>query len=866
MSCLGAILRVAALLRRYSMGAVLRSLSCLLALSTLAYSAASNAAPTDCLGTSVDGRATCTAPILGQYTYDLCNVSQLFIGVGQQAKCQWSILGTPPWRDPDSDVSWTPYDTQTTDISGLAAMIQCMGGTAPLTWAGLGEPVGTEWCPEPPVQFKYGVEVIGVSHGIGTWYSGVVVSRSRTATCPAGTTAVGDNPQLPDYCKAVPKCDCEKKGDPMGIVNGDQNLDETDIAPYSDSPLQFSRSYRSSGYYRPTNAAKLTGAAYLSDGALNPEWDLTPGFGDYWRHTYSSTLMVENQPNMIASVLRPSGVTKHFSTAGTSLVNEDSQGDRLAPTFDGGSTQTGWLYTAGNQQEKYAMTGQLSAIETLGGRKVTLTYDPTGLLLQATDDVGRFLQFQYNAQHQLSAIVDVAGNTFNYGYTGQMLSAVTYPDSATRSYLYHENPNGANGDLFGMTGVVDELGTRYATFGYENGSSRAYTELAGGVDSAVRTVVDASHVSITDPLGKVETFTTGIVNGVNRSSSMSQPAGSGNAASTSSKTFDGAGAIASTDSVNGIRTCFVNDPVRLLETMRIEGLAPTQACSSVETIGVALPAGSRMINTLWHPVWPLVARMAEPKRITTYVFNGQPDPTAGGATLTCAPASALLLDGTPIAVLCKKVEQATTDATGALGFTATLQSGVAARVTSWTYNAMGQVLTATDPRNYATTFTYYSSTAFTGTGMAATGHTTGDLQTVKNALGHITTYSTYNLYGQPLTVVDPNNVTTTNVYDSRRRLRSTTTGTDVTSYTYDAAGQPKTVTFANGLVITNNYDGAHRLTQVSDSAGNSITYTLDKAGNRIGEQVTDTNGVLARNISRSFDILGRVQSVTGAAQ
>jgi len=866
MKRLGAILGIAALLRRYSMHALLRSLSCVLALSAVAYSSASIAAPTDCLGTSVDGRATCTAPILGQYTYTLCNVSQLFIGVAQQAKCQWSILGTPPWQDPDSDVSWTPYDTQTTDISGLAAMIQCMGGTDPIVWAGQGEPVGAEWCPVPPVQYKYGVEVVGAAHGIGTWYSGVVVNRSRTATCPAGTTPVGSNPQLPDYCKAKPKCNCETTGDPMGIVNGDQNLDETDILPFSDSPLQFSRSYRSSGYYRPMAAAKLTGTAYVTDGMLNPEWDLTPGFGDYWRHTYSSTLMVESQPNMMASVLRPSGVTKHFSSAGTSLVNEDSQGDRLAPTYDGGSTQTGWLYTAGNQQEKYAMTGQLSAIQTLAGRKVTLNYDNAGLLLQATDDVGRYLTFQYNPQHQLSAIVDVAGNTINYGYTGQMLSSVTYPDSVSRSYLYHENPTGANGDLFGMTGIVDELGTRYATFGYDNGSSRAYTELAGGVDSAVRTVVDASHVSITDAMGKVQTFTTGTVNGVDRSSSMSQPAGSGNAASNSSTAFDGAGAVASEDSVNAVRTCFVNDQVRLVETMRIEGLETTQACSSVETVGVTLPTGSRMINTVWHPTWPLVARRAEPKKLTTYVYNGQPDPTASGATLTCAPASAVLMDGTPIAVLCKKVEQATTDATGSRGFTAPLQSGVAARVNSWTYNAMGQVLTATDPRNYSTTYTYYPSTSFTGTGMAATGHTMGDLQTVKNALGHTTTYSAYNLYGQPLTVVDPNSVTTTNVYDSRRRLRSTTTGTDVTSYTYDAAGQPKTVTFANGLVITNNYDGAHRLTQVSDSAGNAITYTLDNAGNRIGEQVTDANGVLARNISRSFDILGRVQSVTGAAQ
>jgi YD repeat-containing protein len=860
---------VAACVVRPESNAVTRAWSASLVLSAALLPMAAQASPSDCMGTSPDGKAKCTAPILSGYTYYACNISQLYIGLGRQAQCDWSALGVVSYPDTDAG-GWDPGASMTTDPAAMNNFITCMGGTAPPKWAVLGESVGTYWCPEDPVRFKFGVEVHGVSEGIPDQYSGLVLQRDKVASCPAGTMPVGSGNGMPDYCVQVPKCNCEKTHDPMGIVNGDQSLDEMDIAPYAGSPLEFSRSYSSTAYYRPVSGAKPSGAAYLSDSQFNGDWDLIPGFGDYWRHTYSSMVLPENQPFMMATVLRPNGVAKHFAPDGTSILNEDGEAATLTATRDANNAVTGWLYRGDDRFEKYSATGQLTAIQTQGGRTVSLTYYPSGvdagLLQLATDDVGRTLTFNYDAQYQLSSIVDVAGNTTSYGYTGQMLSSVTYPDTPPRTYLYHENPIGANGDLFGMTGIVDELGNRYATYGYETAATPAYTELAGGVDHTVRTVVDANHVSITDPMGAVQTYATAMVSGVNRSTGSVQPAGSGNAASASSHTFDIAGNVASVDNPNGERTCLLNDPVRLVETVRVEGLPATQSCDAVEAVGAVLPAGSRKVSTIWHPKWHSVARLAEPLKITTYVYNGQPDPTAGGAIVSCAPATALLFDGSPLGVLCRKVEVATTDANGAAGFSAVAQSGVVPRVSSWTYNALGQVLTATSPRGYPATYTYYPSTSFTGTGMNASGHTVGDLQSLKDPGGLTTSYTAYNLYGAPLTIVDANGVTTTNVYDSRRRLKSTTVGTDLTALTYDAAGQVKTMTMPNGVVITYTYDAAHRLTNVADSGGNTIAYTLDGAGNRLGEQVKDPDGALARNVSRSFDILGRVQSVTGAAQ
>jgi YD repeat-containing protein len=52
---------------------------------------------------------------------------------------------------------------------------------------------------------------------------------------------------------------------------------------------------------------------------------------------------------------------------------------------------------------------------------------------------------------------------------------------------------------------------------------------------------------------------------------------------------------------------------------------------------------------------------------------------------------------------------------------------------------------------------------------------------------------------------------------------------------------------------------------VTDAKGNTVTYTLDNAGNKTGEQVKDSSNTLQRNITRVYDALNRVQQVTGAS-
>jgi len=86
---------------------------------------------------------------------------------------------------------------------------------------------------------------------------------------------------------------------------------------------------------------------------------------------------------------------------------------------------------------------------------------------------------------------------------------------------------------------------------------------------------------------------------------------------------------------------------------------------------------------------------------------------------------------------------------------------------------------------------------------------------------------------------------------------------ELTAFQYDAAGNLTQITSPGGSALQYTYDDASRLTRISDSTGNYVQYTLDAAGNRTAEKTYDAAGALKRTVSRTLDVLGRVQQLTG---
>ena len=552
-------------------------------------------------------------------------------------------------------------------------------------------------------------------------------------------------------------------------------------------------------------------------------------------------------PAITYDAVRDDGQVVTFTVQGGSIVPPAGSSLRLTLTATGYQ-----LIDDDDNIELYNSNGQLLSVTSRSGIVETMGYDASNRLTTVTDSFGHQLTLGYDMQGRLGSVTDPGANAVTYGYDGQTrLSTVTNLDHTTRTYVYE---NAALPDL--LTGVIDETATRFSTWGYdalghgacsaEGGSATSngtcnpaltgvnFTSLVYNADGSVTT---------TDPLGAVRTFTFQVIGEQNRVTSIS---GSQcpTCAEPAATTYDAAGFVSSRTDYDGNLTCYANDPVRGLELVRVEGMAPGNTCPAnlaSYTPSTAPGSAERKITTQWHPTWWLPQIVAEPNRLTTYIYNGDTD---AGATVTCGATGAL----------CRMRVSETTDTTGAAGLGATLTG--TPREWDYTYNAYGEVLTAKDPQGNVTTYAYNTCT---------TGGGCGELATIVDAANHKTTFMAYDAYGMPTALTDPNNTAISLTHDARERLKSYQVGTDLTKLAYYPTGLLQTVTLPDGSTVTYTYDAAHRLTDITDGAGNTLHYGLDAMGNRTSETVKDPQGVLSRTTSQNFNTLSELYQVIGAA-
>jgi YD repeat-containing protein len=503
----------------------------------------------------------------------------------------------------------------------------------------------------------------------------------------------------------------------------------------------------------------------------------------------------------------------------------------------------------------------LRSVNHAQGGATAVLADANGFAGIINRQTGRYVLFQKDAQGRVkSAAYAGSPDSVVIEYDGaNNLSKLTWPDSSSRAFLYEDGrwPNH-------LTGIVDEKGARYASWGYDAQGRAVNSQHAGGAEEVSINYAATSSID-TDARGTARVRQLSTVQGIPRTTSISQPGGAGCAAASSTIQYDANANVVRRDDFASRRVCSAFDLARNLESTRVEGLATSAVCTSLTASGAALPLGSRKISTRWHPDWNLPTARAEPLKLTTWVYNGQPDPFAGNAIATCAPASALLPDGKVITPLCRMVEQATTDANGSTAFSAVLQAGVTRRESTWTYNAAGQVLTATTPGTGTTTSTYHA-TSSTG------NHVIGDLESITNAVGHKTRFTRYDGAGRVLQWIEPNGAVVDQTYNARGSLKTSAVtppggGPALTaSYQYDPVGQLEVLTLPNGSTIRYRYDDAHRLVGVTDQGGNKVDYVLDSRGNRVSEEFRDASDVIAQRVTRTFDALNRLERVSGASQ
>lgn len=637
-------------------------------------------------------------------------------------------------------------------------------------------------------------------------------------------------------------CPCE--ANPVNPSTGSKFQIEVDYTGSGPFPLKFVRVYNSQA-----------------------TWDVSAGIGPGWTHTYHRFLQFDGD-NVIAT--REDGKRLRFTkNTKTGAYDADLTSNyRLAPIT---TPIVGWkLVTPQDETEIFTSAGRLESIANRAGLTITMEYT-NGLLTEVKEIFGRSLVIGRNDPAGLGRIMSVTppSGAIAYGYSSTVarsLVTVTYPTTpnpATRTYQYHSDPTLKNF----LTGILDENGAQFSNYEYETaGPLKGLLKVSEQAGGAGRVEIANSIVAGVRQVEVKRFVDTGV--SANRTYSYESIVGLG--------ALKGIQPTSGTDPLpcpscgppvvkrdargnptlqsdwNGNCSTFTYEATRNLEATREEGRAYdalTETCT-----GTML----RKVTTVWHPSFELRKDVAEPLRITNYVYDT--DGKACGA----------------IGALCSKTIQATSDETGSQGFGAPLTG--ASRTWSYTYDPVTrQVTQVNGPRTGVdiTNYAYFQNVPTppdcqTTLPTSSSAGCRGQLKSVTNAMGHVTTFNEYNGHGLPLKITDPNGLVTLLTYDARQRLSSRNVGGETTTYTYDAAGQLTRVTSPDGSFLAYSYDSAHRLFRIQDrkdaqgNLGDRIEYTLDRAGNRKTEEIFNSLNVKVQTKSREYSNINRLFKEIGS--
>lgn len=646
------------------------------------------------------------------------------------------------------------------------------------------------------------------------------IYRSQRFTCPPGFSPIdtSDVSRDPNLCRSAKTASISIRhtqfigctvGHPCNPATGDKVRAETDFV-FAGQP--FTRYYHSLRQLGMKNASMGAG----------------------WTHTYSSFMGL---PGWMLKIVSGEGYFLPYRYVSTNRFAVTGVSGAPVGMLDKLADGTWKMMSADGKVMAFSGGGDLVSMSDPGHPEhdVTLSYESNSQgqprLSKVMDAAGRELRFVYDSHDVLIGIHLPDGQLVTYGYDEhQNLVSVDYGNGQVKQYLYGEPASAPDGDQGLLTGIVSEDGQRYGSFTYDAYGRVIKSVLNGGdgpTESTEISYPNGNQSVVRTMTGEVRTYTYDASRKILSVSSEG---------STESSVYNTGGwdwLDAQTDR-NGNQTQYAYNSA-FQQTQRIEASNDTQG-------------RKRTIQTDWHATFnvPVERRVLDATNTlvakTTWTYN------ARGQVLT------------------------TTQADPASGATRTVANTYCEQpdVAVGTCPRVGLQLSVDGARTDEadiTRYTYYPSDDASCTSAPTTcPHRKGDLWKVTNALGHMTETLAYDGAGRPLRIKDANGVVTEMTYHPRgwltsRTVKGATPATDRSVLIdYWPTGLVKRVTQPDGSYTQYGYDAAHRLTDIADSAGNTLHYTLDNAGNRTGEQTRDPSGTLTRSLSRVHDQLGRLQS------
>lgn len=666
----------------------------------------------------------------------------------------------------------------------------------------------------------------------GAYHSILPVSVDCNSTPGTGTVldAACANAEEPSKEDGSP---CNTVGNPCSVSTGNKVQRETD---FSAMGLSFSRTYNSGSL---SNTGLGHGWQHLAQRRLVIDGDSIVvvsgrGRGEPWTKVNgqwqgdADTKVLLTETNSVYTLTKDNGDTETYNAAGqlTELARPD------------GETTT-YAYNNDNQ-----LTGIIGHY----GHRIDLTY-ADGFIDTVTDPSGEVYRYVYDSIDRLSEVIypDV--------------TPLDNVDNPKRTYHYEDTQN-----AYLLTGITDENGDRYATWAYDDEgraelSQHALTSDTDSVEQE-RFTLDFSnpnYTTVTDAADTEIRYTFEEILGVRRlKTKVNQEDLKG-----ISKTYDARGNVLThTDAEGSVtknlynvhnqreskteafgtalaRTTtyeYVSDSIDLIKKI----IEPSVYTNNDKTTTTEYNA-DYTVDSITVAGFDTQGNAVS--RTTSFGYDG-----LGKVTSINGPRTDLPLGLDDVTTLdyydciagmtggeCGQLERVT----NALGQVTEYQA----------YDASGRLTRMQDANLVVTEYTYHPR-----------GWLLTETRTDTNNDARLTSY-TYDSLGQLKTVTNPDDSVITYVYDAAHDLREVfdTLGNKVT-YTYDARGNRKveeTIDPDGTLIrsITTTYDHRNFVKEIT-SGLSTTTLTNDALGNTT---VDDDPKPTANNTEHQYDALHRLE-------
>lgn len=667
--------------------------------------------------------------------------------------------------------------------------------------------------------------------------------------------------------------DCQCGGDPINIGSGNMYFETTDYQTGGVFPIKFTRSYNSAIAVQgvsPDGADQMMGTGWTSsisgphlyvniiqqfytceyqDGQGNPVDFICPA-------TSSPVLVTVWRPDGRQSVFSGTISDQSAITFGGLSPQPGAQGQLsygpLPAPLPARGYANGYSYLRMDGYTEYFNDlGQLLMVRNLHGLLQVYEYNSANQVVSvkivrdttfnpAWDVMNPRITFTYDSSNRIHTMTSIYGQnhtgagiyTYNYDAKNN-LAQVQYPDGSAVQYLY-EDANYPNA----MTGIVDENGNRYSTWGYDSAGRANLSFNGNGTSTSNNTSIvyntDGS-ADVTEPTGLIRHLDFTSINGIKLLTHASAPCILCQDKS-QSLSYDSNGFIASKTDFKGNVTNYTHDSLGH-ELTKIEGYGTQDQRTTVTTWSdlVNLPKQVTIYNASNQPV-------LQTNNCYNYIGTACSDSTAIGAVWTTTRSD---------------------PATGVF------------RTVTYTYrDATEQVCAGAPkfmkgPRTDTDETTSYAIGAFCEIGGVSYKPVPGGNISLGYGLGVDGDGLITGISYPSLNASQDEGLSFS--YDARQRILTKALsghdGLKTIQLTYDLAGNLTKVTLPTGGYVQYFYDTSHHLTSILKSNNDKIVFTLDALGNRIHTKYYDADGTQLRDVQSSYNNLNQLhQEIGGAGQ